>query len=333
MDEIKLPDEMRDVLRASWHRYLDQVQPLRPQLHAYCRRLTRNLWDADDLVQESLLKAFGLLGHIENPIRNPRAYLLRIATNIWIDTLRRRERERALDPSDFATESDAADTGAKVRSAGAVLLHRLPPRERAALLLKDVFDMSLEETAEVLETTVGAVKSALHRGRTRLGEDADAGLDSRRAMPSRALVDQFVKCLQARDKVGLLALMQDNAAAENVGCTYQFGHEMHESGKSWFEGATSEHPDWPEWIRWEASRVECVEFEGEPIVLVFHTRKGQDYLEIVSRLEEEDGKIAALRSYGFCPEVIREIGEALGHKVNTGLYRYPTPAPGESYSA
>ena len=43
MDEIKLPDDMRDVLRASWHRYLDQVQPLRPQLHAYCRRLTRDL--------------------------------------------------------------------------------------------------------------------------------------------------------------------------------------------------------------------------------------------------------------------------------------------------
>ncbi len=70
MDEIKLPDDMRDLLRASWHRYLDQLQPLRPQLHAYCRRLTRDLWDAEDLVQESPLKAFGMLGRIENPIRN-----------------------------------------------------------------------------------------------------------------------------------------------------------------------------------------------------------------------------------------------------------------------
>jgi RNA polymerase sigma-70 factor (ECF subfamily) len=332
MDEIKLPDEMRDVLRASWHRYLDQVQPLRPQLHAYCRRLTRNLWDAEDLVQESLLKAFGLLGHIENPIRNPRAYLLRIATNVWIDTLRRRERERALGPGDPPTETVPADTGAKVHSAGAVLFHRLPPRERAALVLKDVFDMSLEETADVLETTVGAVKSALHRGRARLS-DEDAEPDSRRPVPSRALVDRFVECLQARDKPALLALMLDNAPAANVGCSYQFGQEMHEGEKSWFEGATTEHPDWPEWIRWEASRVECAEYEGEPIVLVFHRRKGIDYLEIVSRLEEEDGRVASLRSYGFCPEVIREIGEALGHKVNTGLYRYPTPAPGESYKS
>ena len=67
-----------------------------------------------------------------------------------------------------------SDAGAAVRSAGAVLLHRLPPRERAALILKEVFDMSLEETAEVLETTVGAVKSALHRGRAKLREDRDS---------------------------------------------------------------------------------------------------------------------------------------------------------------
>jgi RNA polymerase sigma-70 factor (ECF subfamily) len=331
MDELKLPDEMRDVLRASWHRYLDQVLPLRPQLHAYCRRLTRDLWDAEDLAQESLLKAFGMLGRIDNPIRNPRAYLLRIATNVWIDTLRRRGHERDIHEHDQPAEPSPPDTAAAVRSAGAVLLHRLPPRERAALMLKDVFDMSLEETADVLETTVGAIKSALHRGRTRLRDDDDEG-STQRSVPSRALVDQFAERLQARDKAGLLALVLENAPAENVGSSYQFGSDMHQSDKSWFEGATSEHPDWPEWLRWEATKVETAIYEGEPIILVFHVRGGVDYLEIVLRLQEEDERVASLRSYGFCPEVMREIGEALGHRVNTGLYRYPTPAPGASYT-
>ena len=330
MDEIKLPDDMRDVLRASWHRYLDQVQPLRPQLHAYCRRLTRDLWDAEDLVQESLLKAFGILGRIDNPIRNPRAYLLRIATNVWIDTLRRREHERDFGEHDPPAAPAPPDTGASVRSAGAVLFHRLPPRERAALMLKDVFDMSLEESADVLETTVGAVKAALHRGRARLRED-DSEAAPRRAVPSRALLDRFVERLQARDKAGLLALVLDNAPAENVGCSYQFGSEMHRGEKSWFHGSTTEHPEWPEWIRWESTNVHGAVYEGEPIVLIFHVREGVDYLEVVLRLEEEDGMVASLRSYGFCPEVMREIGETFGHRVNTGLYRYPTPAPGESY--
>jgi RNA polymerase sigma-70 factor (ECF subfamily) len=330
MDEIKLPDEMRDLLRASWHHYLDQVQPLRPQLHAYCRRLTRNLWDAEDLVQESLLKAFGLLGRIDNPIRNPRAYLLRIATNVWIDTLRRREHERDYSEHDRPAEPAPPDTSAAVRSAGAVLLRRLPPRERAALMLKDVFDMSLEETADVLETTVGAVKAALHRGRARLREDESEAVPGR-AVPSRALIDRFAERLQARDKAGLLALVLDNAAAENVGCSYQFGPDMHQGEKSWFHGSTTEHPEWPEWIRWEATKVTGAVYEGEPIILIFHRRKGIDYLEIVLRLEEEDGRVTSIRSYGFCPEVIREVGERFGFRVNTGLYRYPTPAPGASY--
>jgi len=150
-------------------------------------------------------------------------------------------------------------------------------------------------------------------------------------LPRRALVDLFVERLQARDKAGLLALVLDNASAENVGCSYQFGPEMHPGDKSWFEGTTTEHPGWPEWIRWEATRVEAADYGGEPIVLVFHRRKGVEYLEIAVRLEEEEGKVSSLRSYGFCPEVMRDLGETLGHRVNTGLYRYPTPTPGGSF--
>ena len=110
MGEIGLSDEMRDVLRASWHHYLDQVQPLRPQLHAYCRRVTRNLWDAEDLVQETLLRAFGMLGRIDNPITNPRAYLLRVATNTWIDTVRRREIERGAPAPEAPTPPAGPDS-------------------------------------------------------------------------------------------------------------------------------------------------------------------------------------------------------------------------------
>ena len=331
MDEIELPDEMRDAMRASWHRYLDQVQPLRPQLYAYCRRLTRNAWDADDLVQESLMKAFGLLGHVHDPIRNPRAYLLRTATHLWIDAIRRREREGALEPAEPANPGPSPDQAAEVRSAGAALIQRLPPQECAAVLLKEVFDMSLEETAEVLGTTRGAVKAALHRGRGRLGEE-QTSTPSTRPEPSRALLERFVDRLQARDKEGLLELVHEHATAANVGCGYQFGEAMNRGPHSWFDGATSDHPEWPEWLRWDSTRVELARFEGEPVVLVFHGRDGVEFLEIVNRIEERDGKIAAVRSYGFCPELMREVGETLGHRVNTGLYRYPTPAPGEFFA-
>ena len=93
MADAELPDALRDELRAAWHRYLDLVAPLRPALHRYCRRLTGNLWDAEDLVQETLLRAFGTLGSLHQRVENPRAYLFRAATNVWIDTLRRRGTE------------------------------------------------------------------------------------------------------------------------------------------------------------------------------------------------------------------------------------------------
>ena len=144
MSELELPDALRDDMRAAWHRYLDLVAPARPALHAYCRRLTRNVWDAEDLVQDALLRAFGSLGLHHEPVRNPRGYLLRIATNAWIDTLRKRKSESEALAQQERPESDSPETAAQVRDAGARLLQRLAPRERAAVVLKDVFDMSLE---------------------------------------------------------------------------------------------------------------------------------------------------------------------------------------------
>ena len=74
MADPELPDGLRDDLRAAWHRYVDLLAPLRPALHGYCRRLTGNLWDGEDLVQDTLLRAFGTLGSTFSRIDNPRAH-------------------------------------------------------------------------------------------------------------------------------------------------------------------------------------------------------------------------------------------------------------------
>src|SRR6185295_7110602 len=92
-------------LRGAWHRFVDALIPHRPALHGYCRRLTRNLWDAEDLAQDTLLRAFGRWGVSYPEIRDPRAYLFRTATNVWIDELRRRETEaRAVERSDGSAD-------------------------------------------------------------------------------------------------------------------------------------------------------------------------------------------------------------------------------------
>ena len=331
MDDFQLSDDMRDEMRAAWHRYLDRVQPFRPLLHGYCRRLTRDLWDAEDLSQETLIRGFHRLAYHHDPIENPRAYLLRIATHAWIDQLRKRETEERLAPPAEASRDESATAGA-ARDAATTLFQRLAPRERAAVILKDFFEMSLEEVAVVLETSVGAVKSALHRGRERLKEPED-GLTAKRPRPSVAVVDRFVELLNAADREGLIALLLANASVSNLGVGDQYGEASLRGKHSWVEGVLGGHPEWPEAFRFESQRVERTIFEGEPIALFFRTREawGGEALEGVFRVQEEGGRVSQVRSYSFCPETMREVAEALDLPVRTGMYRYPTAAPGVSH--
>ena len=321
-------DELRDDLRAAWHRYIDLVAPLRPVLHGYCRRLTGDVWDAEDLVQDTLLRAFGTLGSIFTRIENPRAYLLRTATNLWIDAARRRGTEADALAEAAPDPAPSGDTAGAVRDAGTVLLQRLAPQERAAVVLKELFDYSLEEIAAVLGTTVGAVKAALHRGRTRLREP-EGEAASQRPVPSVALVDRFVEGYRAADIPGLLTLMLDTASVENVGSSMDVGRAAFARKPGWFDGLVHGHPEWPPQFAYESARLERHVFHGEPLALGFATRRGREALESIIRLTEEDGRIARIRAYAFCPETMRAVGEELGLRVRTGLYRFPTPEPGK----
>jgi len=328
------PDPLHDDLRRAWHRYIDMLVPLRPGLYGYCRRLAGNVWDAEDLVQDTLLRAFGQWGVTSPEIRDPRAYLLRTATNVWIDTLRRRQTE-ARAPAASVEEVLAPQAGAEanpemssdLRDAGSRLLQRLSPQERAALVLKEVFDMSLDEIAGVLATTTGAVKAALHRGRGRLAEPEGAAA-SHRPPPSAELLDRFIERYDAKDVQGLVALMLDDASAENVGNSFHIGLDPSEGIPRFLHKVVHGHAEWPPEFQFESARMQRVDFEGEPVLLLLVTRRGREALQTVMRLEEQDGRIARLRAYGFCPETIRAIGEVLGVRVRTGIYRAPTPGPG-----
>lgn len=310
-----------EALRAGWHRFVDEVAPLRPVLHGYCRKLAGNLFDAEDLVQDTLLRAFGQWGVTKPPIRNPKAYLLRTATNVWIDTLRRRETESRTplaDPDASPASGPGPGVSSELREAGARLIQRLAPQERAALLLRESFDMGLEEIAGLLATTTGAVKAALHRGRDRLREPT-----LRHPSPSPELIDRFVERFHAKDVGGLLALMLEGASAENVGNSYHIGPDPSEGYPRFARALVDGHPEWPAEIQWQGSRMERREYHGEPIVLYLVTRKGRESLMSVMRFEEREGRIARIRSYGFCPDTIRALGEELGLPVYTGLYRAP----------
>ncbi len=324
MAEIPEPSDLRNDLHASWEAYLDLLVPIRPDLYAYCRRLTASVWDAEDLVQDTLLRGFGHLGFLGQEVGSVRAYMLRAASNAWIDRQRRRATEARI-PDDRLPTPDAVarpDQRTAVRDAGARLLHRLAPQERAAIVLKEAFELPIREIAEILATTEGAVKNALHRGRDRLRAPDDA--QERRPAPPDALVDRFIELWEARDVGGLVDLLAPGGSAENVGFGLQYGRDAFEGTENFLYKAVHGHEEWPEWFQPESVRLAPGRFEGVPIVLCFATRSGEEALEQVLRLDGVDGRIARLRGYGFCPETMREVGAALGLEVRTGLYRVPS---------
>src|SRR5260370_27285964 len=119
-------DFLRHDVEASWHRFLDLYEPLRPELYRYCRHLTRSPWDADDLVQDVLFRAFAKLGGMHEPPENPRAWLFRIASNLWIDRVRAQKPEPEPDPERASGREPRA-----VREAAGTPPPRPLPPERA----------------------------------------------------------------------------------------------------------------------------------------------------------------------------------------------------------
>src|SRR2546425_4035927 len=171
--------------------------------------------------------------------------------------------------------------------------------------------MSLEEIAELLATTTGAVKAALHRGRGRLREPEGAAA-SRRPVPSPELLDRFIERYNTKDVKGLVALMLDGGSGENVGNSVHIGLDPSEGTPQFLYKVVHGHDEWPPQTRPDSVRIERVEFEGEPIALLFATRWGREALEDVFRFEEQDGRIARIRAYGFCPVTNRTFEYSIG---------------------
>jgi RNA polymerase sigma-70 factor (ECF subfamily) len=324
--KFQLSDEARVAAGAAWFDYLQLLDPFRPDLFRYCRSLTGDVWDAEDLVQDTLEQGFAKLASVHHSISKPRAYLLRIASNLWIDRMRRRGREKSvLDTHQHDNELNSKHEGSAeqtvaVRDAGATLMHRLSPQERAAIVLKDVFELSLEETASVLTTSVGAIKAALHRGRRRLRDPTAEA--SERPHPSKEVMDRFVDRYNARDLPGLLKLLLDDASIEMVGHVLELGRDGFERDNGWMHHNFYNPIDGtPSTATWEIT-----EFRSEPIVLVWGDHAGARVLSSVMRCESDGECVTRIHVYALCPDVIHEVATELELPVSAGLmYRFPFP--------
>jgi RNA polymerase sigma-70 factor (ECF subfamily) len=199
--------------------YVQLVEPHRDELRAHCRRVLGSRHDAEDAVQEALLRAWRGLPRFEGR-SSLRAWLYRIATNASLDLKRRQETGHAtLEAVDLAAEEATPDAHLDEREAVELAFiaarRLLPAGQLAALVMRDVLGFSARETARELGTTAAAANSALQRGRATLA----ARLPERRRQPrARRLRDARARdlverCADAWARDDIEALVSTLAAA------------------------------------------------------------------------------------------------------------------------
>lgn len=136
-------------------------QPYRRPLWNYCRKLTGSAWDAEDLFQETLLKAFSSLSRVKQAI-NPKSYIFRMATNTWMDSYRKNRVElEEFELEDLQAEQHVSF--GEVYEAIETMVQILPPKQASVPLLVDMYQFTSSETAEIIGSTEGAVYSLLKR--------------------------------------------------------------------------------------------------------------------------------------------------------------------------
>ncbi|WP_167455196.1 RNA polymerase subunit sigma-70 [Amycolatopsis kentuckyensis] len=235
-----MTNEERVVSSEEWLR--DEFGALRPALVAHCYRMTGSHQDAEDAVQETYLKAARGVAAFEGR-SSLKTWLYRIATNTCLTELNHRSR-RVL-PSGLGAASDdpgtrvfADDSVAwlgplpdavlgdpgevvvrreSVRLALVAALQHLPPRQRAAFLLREVLSWSAAEIADTLGISVPAVKSLLQRARARLDElDPDGRVPQPGPDDERALLDRYIAAFEAEDTAAIRVVIQDDFSLEAV---------------------------------------------------------------------------------------------------------------------
>jgi RNA polymerase sigma-70 factor, ECF subfamily len=213
MMQTDQPVDVSGKLEARYLAFLETVSALRPSLHRYCARMTGSVMDGEDVVQEALIEAYRKLDKYDES-RPLKPWLFRVAHNRCIDHLRRKgvrdEAEAALVVPEAVSPVEPATLG--IGKALEQLVTALPPKERACILLKDVFDYSLEEIAELVDSTVGGVKAALSRGRAKLASSPAKPHSPRSANRELARVMQlYVDRFNRRDWDGVRELISADA--------------------------------------------------------------------------------------------------------------------------
>ncbi|MFE7131627.1 sigma-70 family RNA polymerase sigma factor [Streptomyces sp. NPDC057638] len=308
---------MADVVTTERHEA--ELERYRRELTGYCYRMLGSPFEAEDAVQDTLVRAWRNIEKFEGR-SSLRSWLYRIATNVCLDMLNangRRARPMDLsaptpvaqaqlnarpeatwlepvpdgrvlssvvDPAERAVERES------IRLAFVAALHRLPPKQRAVLILREVLAWKAQEVAELLDTTVASVNSALQRARATLAETPPAGAETDNPLDEeqRELLERYVAAFEGYDMEALTAVLHDDATLSMP--PYDLWLQGHENIVGWMLGVGSVC---------RGSRLVPTVANGMPAFAHYHAADDGDGHTpwALMVMEIRDGKIAGINSF------------------------------------
>jgi RNA polymerase sigma-70 factor (ECF subfamily) len=287
----------------------------RVELTAYCYRMLGSAFEAEDAVQETMVRAWRGRGSFEGR-SSVRAWLYRIATNVCLDILAgrsRRARPAGLGPpatGEFgrarpestwlqpvpdamvldlgADPADVAVARASVRLAFVAALQHLPPRQRAVLILRDVLRWSAADVAALLDTSETAVHSALARARATLGRHGGVAdtVPDRLDDDHRALLDRYVDAFERYDVDSLVALLHEDATLSMPPITYWFAGRA--AIEAWWRG---------DGAVCRGSRLVATRANGRPAFGQYHAAAGGHDAFAIVLLDVDGGRITGIETF------------------------------------
>lgn len=220
---VKMTDVMIQGEFTEWNRVY------RLDLQRYCCMLTGSKWDGEDLAQETWVKVWQSLQSRNGKLKITRAYLYRIARNAWIDRSRKRRITHDSTLTDELAEYKIDQI--EVWAAMETLVERLGPYQRSVLLLVDILQYTAIEAANLLQTTEGAVKAALHRARMKMKSSRDTSqihgdlrrsdrsedhliISNNKAESDDVLVYNYMVAIQQQNTPALLMLLDNSTSSD-----------------------------------------------------------------------------------------------------------------------
>jgi RNA polymerase sigma-70 factor, ECF subfamily len=274
--------------------FIESIAALRPRMHRYCARMTGSALDGEDVMQEAICDAYLKLGSFD-ATRPLGPWLLRIAHNRCIDFLRRRQARREAEAEAVAPAliHPPEAVGRAVDRAIERMVIALPPKERACVLLKDVFDYSLEEIAGLVESTAGGVKAALNRGRGKLAKltDVQRRPERKASQEELALLRLYVDRFNRRDWQGVRELASADARLKVADC---------------FSGRLADSPYFVEYerpiIAW---RMALGEADGETIIVILRDDPQGGVPFSAIRIGFAGDRVASITDYIKCSWILK----------------------------